>query len=105
MNLLVYSGKISILEIDIQGAKKVKQEAAKHGIKPHFLFIAPPHIDTLRERLVKRGTESSEQIELRLKNAYVELEQCEKENIFDKVIVNDDLELARNAMFRIVREW
>jgi guanylate kinase len=98
-------GKIPILEIDIKGAKTIKRESRYHGVRPHYLFIAPPDISKLRERLLIRGTESPEQVELRLKNAFEELELCKKEKIFDRIIINDDLEDARNALFRAVRDW
>lgn len=98
-------GKISLLEIDIQGAKTIKNEAVKFGLSPKYLFIAPPHIDKLRERLLTRATESPEQVELRLKNAYIELEESTEEGLFDKIIVNDNFNEAVNALFRTVRDW
>lgn len=75
------------LEIDVNGAKNIK------NIFPDALliYIAPPSIDELRERLINRGTEDLETIENRIKIASEELKQID---FYDYVIVNDDLEEA-----------
>eukprot|EP01035_Chromulina_nebulosa_P020667 gene20667-26795_t len=65
-------------------------DAQQIGITPYYIFISPPNIDKLRERLNVRGTESVEQIEIRIRNAYKEVEQSKESNLFDKIIVNDD---------------
>lgn len=98
-------GKISLLEVDITGAKSIKANASIFGLRPRFIFIAPPSVDSLRARLELRGTETLEQQELRLNNALKELELSKVEGLFDRVLVNDDLELTRNAFFRAVRDW
>lgn len=99
-------GKISIFEIDIQGAKKLREAlAARHDLGPRYLFIAPASIDDLKERLLVRGTESDEEMALRLRNAAVEVQASKEAGLFDKVIVNDDFEAASRALFNQCRFW
>ena len=76
-----------ILEIDFQGAIQIKNIFAN----AICIFILPPSWDELRSRLERRGEDSSEVIELRLKNAAAEMAQVEK---FDFVIINELFELA-----------
>ena len=49
-----FEGKIPIMEIDIQGARAIKKVASKYGIRPKYLFVRPPDVDKLRERLMLR---------------------------------------------------
>ncbi|RKP30008.1 guanylate kinase [Metschnikowia bicuspidata] len=81
--------KICLLDIDMQGVKSVK----KCGIDARFLFLSPPSIDSLRERLVGRGTETEDSIAKRIAAATAELEYAET-GAHDKIIVNDELEKA-----------
>ena len=68
------SGKDVILEIDIQGALKVK-EAFKEGI---FIFILPPSMEELKQRIIKRGSETPESLMTRFKAAYKEINYVSK---------------------------
>jgi len=100
------AGKIPIFEIDVQGAKTMKSIASSYGLRPRYLFVAPPQVEKLRERLVDRGTETPEQIALRIASA--EREVAESKNnraLFDLVLVNDDYQLTVNALFRTMRDW
>lgn len=98
-------GKIPIMEIDIQGARSIKESALRFGIQPIFLFVAPPSIDMLKDRLARRNTENDEEIELRLTNAGIELAEAKADtDLFNHIIVNDDFENAVNAFFRFVRD-
>lgn len=78
---------ILILELDVQGMRSIKT------LYPQALsvFIAPPNMETLRQRLQRRGTNTDADIELRLKNAEREMTAA---NEFDVIIVNDVLENA-----------
>jgi guanylate kinase len=77
-----------LLDIDVQGAESLRK--AYPG-KTLLIFIAPPSIDTLKERLDGRGTETAEAIQKRIKNAEKELERS---HVFDHAITNDDLDKA-----------
>jgi len=85
-----------VLEIEVQGARQVR------GAMPEAIavFIAPPSRDALRARLVGRGTDSSEQVDARLKTAEQELEAQPE---FAHVVVNDRLEDATDELVEIVR--
>jgi guanylate kinase len=88
-------GRDILLDIDVQGAANIR------AVYPEAvtIFIMPPSMAVLRERLGKRGTDSPEVIETRIKNAVTEMEQ---KDLYRHVIVNDDLETAKNQLFSIV---
>lgn len=89
-------GQIVLLEIELAGARQVAQSfpSAKR------IFIAPPSMDILENRLRQRSTDSGDQIAKRLHHAKIEVAAA---NEFDITIINDDLELAlqqlESAMF------
>ena len=76
-----------ILEIDIQGALKIKE----NNSDAIFIFIMPPSMRELKNRLVKRGTETKEKIIERFKNAYKEINEMNKYNY---VVINDEVDKA-----------
>lgn len=84
-----------ILEIDIEGARKVN-EKRKDAV---FIFVMPPSMKILKERLISRKTETSDQIIERFKTAYKEINEVSK---YKYVVVNDDLETAYNKMNSII---
>lgn len=83
-------GKICILDIDIQGVQKVKSST----LPCKYVFIAPPSMEVLENRLRNRGTESEENIRIRLAAATEELQYGVTAGNFDAVIVNNDIETA-----------
>ena len=85
-----------VLEIEVQGARQVRA-AMPDSVA---VFIAPPSREALRARLVGRGTDSSEQVDERLKTAENELEAQPE---FAHVVVNDRLEQAIDELVSIVR--
>ena len=84
-----------ILEIEVNGARNIKK------IFPDTLliYIAPPSMEILKERLIGRGTEDLETIEKRLRIAEVEMKQVD---FYDYVIVNDDLDKAISDVKRVI---
>lgn len=88
-----------ILEIDIQGARSIKQRAGDLGLDVVTVFIAPPSFEELKRRLVGRGTETPEQQAKRLETAKIEL-AAEPE--FDKVIVNNVVDDAANELWNLI---
>lgn len=84
INKLLKNGIDVILEIDIEGARKVKEKCPNAV----FIFIMPPSMEILKDRLMGRKTESKEQLVERFKTAYKEINEITKYNY---VIVNDDL--------------
>jgi guanylate kinase len=87
--------------MDIKGVQQVKA----HSFPAKFIFLAPPSMECLESRLRRRGTDSEEQIVLRLSNAVGEMTFGTAENNFDEVIVNDELEVAYEEVLRHLREW
>lgn len=88
-------GKDIILEIEIQGALKVK-ELIPDAI---FIFILPPSMSELKKRLVSRGTESIDKILSRFKTAYQEINEITKYNY---VVVNDDIDKSVEKVNSII---
>ncbi|MBR3843088.1 MAG: guanylate kinase [Christensenellaceae bacterium] len=84
-----------LLEIDVQGAENVKKLIPDAVM----IMIAPPSFETLRNRLIGRGTETPEKIAKRLNTAGKELSYSDQ---YDYVVVNDDLDVAINDIRNIV---
>ncbi|CAM9456188.1 unnamed protein product [Chrysoparadoxa australica] len=97
-------GKVCILDIDVQGVRSVKGRG-KDFINPYYLFIAPPSLQALEERLRGRGTEAEEAVKVRLGNAREEVEYGQTPGNFDQVIVNDDIDKAHEDLMRALKRW
>ena len=80
-------GEIVLLEIDVQGALQIK-EKYKEAV---FIFLIPPTMDELRSRLVKRDTETEDEIETRYRNAFKELDFVGE---YDYFVINDVIDNA-----------
>jgi guanylate kinase len=93
----MHEGKQVILEIDVQGAFQVREIIPEAVL----VFIEPPSLEELRRRLVGRGTEDAEAIERRMKTAELELSQ---KSAYDKILVNDDLDVATEELVAFVNE-
>ena len=89
-------GKDVILEIEIQGALKVKEKLPETLL----LFVTPPSAKVLKERLVGRGTETMEVIEQRMSRAVEESQGIEA---YDYLVINDDLQVCTEEIHRIVQ--
>lgn len=89
-------GKDVILEIEIQGALKVKKEFPDTLL----LFVMPPSAEQLRERLIGRGTESEDVIASRLATAVKEAEGIEA---YDYLVINDDLDTCISQLHEIIQ--
>ncbi|MBR4720432.1 MAG: guanylate kinase [Clostridia bacterium] len=92
---MLKEGKNVILEIEAQGALKVKEKMPEAVM----IFIIPPSIKELRDRLAKRGREDESEIEKRINTAKWEFSQCPKYNY---VLVNDDLETCVKNTLEII---
>ena len=89
------AGKDVILEIEIQGALKVKEKFPQTLL----LFITPPNASILRERLIGRGTETMDVIESRMQRAAEEAEGMQE---YDYLIINEDLDTCVQEMHNII---
>jgi len=93
------NGKTVVFDVDVKGALNLKKYFNQ---KAMALFIRPPSIDTLKQRLSVRGSEDEASLKIRLKRAGEELKY---QNRFDRVLVNDGLEKALLEAENIVRRF
>uniref|UniRef100_A0A0D6QYP4 Guanylate kinase 1 n=1 Tax=Araucaria cunninghamii TaxID=56994 RepID=A0A0D6QYP4_ARACU len=92
------AGKRCILDIDVQGARSVRNST----LDALFIFICPPSFEELEKRLRGRGTEKEEDVQKRLKTAKAELELARDSSLFDHTLVNDDLETCYQRLKEIL---
>jgi guanylate kinase len=90
------AGKDVILEIEIQGALKVKEKFPETLL----LFVTPPSAAILKDRLVGRGTETMDVVEMRMRRA---AEEAEGLASYDYIVVNDDLQTCVKQMHNIIQ--
>ena len=93
------AGQNVVFDVDVVGGCNIKQFYGECALS---IFIQPPSIEALRQRLEGRGTDTPEVIEDRLAKASYELTFAPK---FDKVIVNDDLEKAQAETLEVLKEF
>jgi guanylate kinase len=92
-----------ILDIDVQGAKQIRQAArndSEIARAAQFIMIVPPDMETLSSRLTGRNSETQESLKLRLAGAQSELSNF---RIYDYLVVNDDLETAQNDLISLLK--
>ena len=92
-------GQNVVLDIDVKGATNVKKV---YGDRALTLFIQPPSIEALRQRLVSRATDAPEVIEQRISRAEFELSFAPS---FDRVVVNDDLAMAQQQALQVIKAF
>ena len=100
----ILAGQNLLLNIDVQGAKTIKEKAsADKDLKGHIvtIFIMPPSLEELNERLKNRGTDSMEEIERRLIVARSEMEQ---EKHYDYTIISQSKSVDLNTVLEIYKE-
>jgi guanylate kinase len=92
-------GMIPLFDVDVQGGINLKKIFGDSALA---IFIMPPSVEELRARLIKRGTETPEDIGMRVEKAFSEILLADS---FDRVIVNDDLKRASGEIFAVIREF
>jgi len=92
-------GKICVLDIDSQGVRSLKKVS---NLSPVYVFVKPPSLAALEERLRSRKTETEESLKKRLDAARQEIAFGEEEGAFDALIINDDLEAAVTQLKTII---
>ncbi len=95
----INEGKDVLFDLDVKGALSLKRI---YKDKALLIFIKPPNKEVIRERLLKRGTESIEIIENRLKRFDFEMEKMSK---FNYVVLNDNLQKAINEVQEIINKY
>jgi guanylate kinase len=92
-------GKIVLLDLDVQGGLNVKQQMGNRAV---LIFIQPPSLEALRERLASRNTDRPEDIATRMEAARAELEQA---RYYDHAVVNNDLEQTVQQVREIINQY
>ncbi|KAF8366965.1 guk-1, partial [Pristionchus pacificus] len=101
VNDVLTSGKICVLDVELQGVRNLKKSLAD----AKYIFIRAPSLEHLEKRLRARGTETEETLQKRLKHAREDMEEIAKDDkLFDYEIVNDDLESAYKQFVNALRE-
>jgi len=90
-------GKHVLFDVDVMGGINLKKLFGRNAIS---IFIMPPSVEELEKRLLTRGTDTPEKIKMRVEKAAEEMKTAEE---FDHIVVNDDLEKAREEAFNVVR--
>lgn len=96
---MMENGKDVIFDVDVVGGLNIKKE---YGQRALALFIQPPSVEAIRERLNCRNTDSEETIKKRVEKAVRELTYADQ---FDKIIVNDNLDKAKEEIVKIVSDF
>lgn len=91
------NGKDIILDIDCQGGQQISKQLEKNKLLK--IFILPPSMEALKERIINRAENSAEEIEKRLKNSRNEVNYASE---YDFVVINDDLDIAINEIKSII---
>ena len=96
VNNYISCSKDVLLEIEVQGAKQIKQKCPESIL----IFIAPPSFEILEERLIKRQTEAIEKVKLRLKKAKQEMKEV---STFHYLVINDEINDAVSNVLSIIK--
>ena len=80
--------KVCILDIDVKGARDIHSSKL---VECNYIFVKTPSLKNLEERLIARGSETSETLKRRLANAQAELTFAEESGLFPKILVNDSV--------------
>lgn len=93
------AGKTVVFDVDVKGAMNIKGELGDSALA---IFIAPPSIEVLQQRLVARGTETEEAIQKRVARAEMEMAFAPR---FDRTVVNDRLDVAVDEALGLVQRF
>ena len=99
INRIWKAGKVVVFDIDVEGGLRLKK---KYGDNALAIFVQPPSLETLIQRLGSRGTDSSEKLKERIDKAGKELAYADK---FDVILPNNDLKTACVEAEKLVREF
>lgn len=93
------AGQNVVFDVDVKGGVNIKKH---YGSRALSVFIQPPSLEELRNRLVGRATDAPEVIEQRLNKAEYELSFADK---FDRIVINDDLEKAKVDVYNVIKQF
>ena len=93
------AGQNVVFDVDVKGGVNIKKH---YGSRALSVFIQPPSVEELRNRLVGRATDAPEVIKQRLNKAEYELSFADK---FDRIVINDDLEKAKVDVYNVIKQF
>lgn len=93
------AGQNVVFDVDVKGGVNIKKH---YGSRALSVFIQPPSVEELRNRLVGRATDAPEVIEQRLNRAEYELSFADK---FDRIVINDNLEKAKVDVYNVIKQF
>lgn len=93
------AGQNVVFDVDVKGGVNIKKH---YGSRALSVFIQPPSVEELRNRLVGRATDAPKVIEQRLNKAEYELSFADK---FDRIVINDDLEKAKVDVYNVIKQF
>lgn len=96
---ILESGGNVVFDVDVVGGCNIKKH---YGDQALSIFIAPPSVAALRERLINRGTDTADVIEARIAKAELELAFS---NRFDVIVENTDLDIAKSEVLGVVKDF
>lgn len=99
VNRITMQNKNVVFDVDVVGGLNIKQEYGDNALS---IFIAPPTVEALRQRLIGRATDTEEMIEKRVSKAEFEMSFAHK---FDVIIVNDDLQIAKSEAEKVISDF
>jgi len=99
VQLIRNTGRHVVFDVDVKGGLNIKK---KYGNDALAVFVKPPSVEVLRERLKQRATDDDREIATRVAKAEKELTYADK---FDVTIVNDDLEKAKKQTLQVVKDF
>ena len=96
------TGKVCVLDLEVNGVKSLK----KLDLGAKYIFIQPPSMEALEQRLLKRQTETPDSLKKRLDSAQESMEYAKTEGAYDLVVVNDNIEEAYSQLEKfVVKNW
>ena len=98
-NEALYSGDNLLMDLDVKGALNVKKIYKNTSL---LIFIKPPSLEILKERLLKRATDSEQQIAHRLKRAEYEMSFADQ---YDEIVINDDITVAISTIKSLIYQF
>lgn len=90
VELIQKTGRICVLDLEVNGVKNIK----KTNLNARYVFVKPPSMDVLIERLKSRGTESEESLKKRIDSAKESMDYADQKGSYDHIVVNDNLDVA-----------
>jgi len=98
---IIEKGKVPVMEMDMHGIQQLKDQ----GYAARFIFLAPPEMAELEQRLRRRGSDDEDKVKARLQIAIAEIAHSKVEGFHDKIIINDDLQATYATLEKYIFDY